>query len=84
MTGNRVCKLRLDNGSKYLSNAFQGFLEVKGIQHDTTTPYCPEQNAITKQNNHTIVEGTDSMLHAINKPLRFWTEAINTSVYICN
>ena len=83
-TGVRISKLRTDNGSEYLSKVFQHFLSNKGIQHDLTAPYCPEQNGVAERDNRTIVESARSMLLHRNMPLESWGEAVNTAVYILN
>ena len=40
----RVKVLRSDNGGEYTSNNFIKFCAEKGIMHEFTSPYCPEQN----------------------------------------
>ncbi|GFR21424.1 integrase catalytic domain-containing protein [Trichonephila clavata] len=47
-------------------------------------PYTPQQNEIAERENRTIVESARSMIYATNLPLKLWTEAVNTSVYVLN
>ena len=82
--GNRIQKLRTDNGSEYLSKKFQDYLSIKGIRHELTVPYCPEQNGVAERDNRTIVESACLMLHHRGMPLEFWAEAVNTAVYTLN
>ena len=67
-TGSRIIKLnilseedvevlRSDNGGKYTSNNFAEFCAEKGISHEFTVPYCPQQNGVAERMNRTIMEG---------------------------
>ena len=83
-TGNYITKLRSNNAKEYLSTRFQTFIRNKGIRHETTAPYAPEQNSIVDRDNHSIVKCARSMLYHKHVPLTFWTEAVNTAAYILN
>lgn len=43
------------------------YLTQKGIEHQTTVPYTPEQNSVEKRGNCTIQE-TKYMLHKAELP----------------
>lgn len=83
-TGHSMTKLRTDNGREFLSKDFQDFIQHKGIRHELTAPYTPEQNSVVERDNRTVVESARSMLHHFSMPLQFWGEAINTAVYVLN
>ena len=83
-TGHSLSKLRSDSGREFLSKDFQDFVQLKGIRHELTAPYTPEQNSVVERDNRTVVESARSMLHHYSMPLPFWGEAINTAVYILN
>ena len=83
-TGKRIKILRTDNGSEYTSKHFEKYLKNRGIQHQKTVPYTPEQNGITECANRTIVERVRTMLHEQHLDPEFWAEAILTSVYLKN
>ena len=57
-----IATLRTDNGGEYLSKQFQNFLRSKGITHETTNPYTPEQNGVAERMNRTLVESAKAML----------------------
>ena len=76
--------LRSDNGGEYTSNNFAKFCGEKGISHEFTVPYCPQQNGVAERMNRTIVEGARSMLFQASLPLEFWAEACSTAVYLHN
>ena len=83
-TGWSMIKLRTDNGREFLSHDFQAYVQHKGIRHELTSPYSPEQNFVIERDNRTVVECARSMLHHRSLPLELWGEAINTAVYILN
>ncbi|UYV61250.1 hypothetical protein LAZ67_1004107 [Cordylochernes scorpioides] len=57
---------------------------AKGIVHELTAPYTPEQNGISERDNRTIVESARCLLHGRKMPLELWAEAVNTAVYLLN
>ena len=80
----RVKVLRSDNGGEYISNNFIKYCAEKGIVHELTSPYSPEQNGVAERLNRTIMESARSMIYHAGLPLEFWAEACNAAVYIHN
>ena len=39
-----------------MSKEFQEFLEEKGILHQKSVPYCPEQNGVAERTGRTFAE----------------------------
>ena len=76
--------LRSDNGEEYTSDKFTKFCADKGILHEFTVPYCPQQNGVAERLNRTIMEGARSMLYQAKLPLDFWAEGCSTVVYLHN
>ena len=76
--------LRSDNGGEYTSDKFTKFCADKGILHEFTVPYCPQQNGVAERLNCTIMEGARSILYQAKLPLDFWAEACTTAVYLHN
>ena len=60
------------------------FCNELGIQHKFSAPKTPQQNGVVERKNRVVQEMARVMLHAKKIPLRFWAEAIHTSVYIIN
>ncbi|CAI7872169.1 unnamed protein product, partial [Closterium sp. NIES-53] len=63
----RQCKttvqaLRTDRGGEFLGHDFTLFLDGKGIIHDLTCPYTPEQNGMAEREMRSIVEAVRTML----------------------
>jgi len=60
----RVKILRSDNSLEYINNEFLSYLESKGIEHEPTAPYTPEQNGRAERNNQAINDSARAMLIA--------------------
>ncbi|KAJ9556427.1 hypothetical protein OSB04_011041 [Centaurea solstitialis] len=71
-----------DNGGEYQGLA--SFLQSMGISHYTTPPHTPEQNGIAERRHRHIVETGLALLHFAGLPLRFWSHAFQTAVYLIN
>lgn len=76
--------LRTDNGREDLSKKFTRYFDAKGIKHQLTTPYTPQQNGIAERANRTIVERARCLLYDADLPKRFWAEASSMAVYLMN
>jgi transposase InsO family protein len=61
-TGRKVQIVRSDNGGEYTSRAFQEFCRSRGIVHQTSLSYSPEQNGFAERLNRTL--GGDSQKNA--------------------
>lgn len=83
-TGLRVQAIRTDNGGEYTAQSFNKFCADKGIVHQFTNPYTPEQNRVSERLNRTLIESARSMLYQAKMPLKFWAESMNTAVYLQN
>ena len=71
--------LRTDNSGEYVSKEFEAYLKSKGIKHQLTTAYTPEQNGVAERMNRTIMESARAMLSHANVPGSFWAEAVATA-----
>ena len=80
----KIKAIRTDNGGEYVSDNFKRFLKQKGIRHEPTIPYTPQQNGIAERLNRTLVESAGAMLIHSGLPKTFWAEAIATASYIRN
>lgn len=83
-TGLHIGTLRSDRGGEYLSNEFAAYLSEKGIHHQLTAGYSPQQNGVAERYNRTICESARAMLVQAELPKRFWAEAMSTAVYVRN
>ena len=59
-------------------------MKSKGIRHELTMPYSPEQNGVSERMNWTLVESAQSMIAHAELPDRYWAEAEATAAYVRN
>ena len=83
-TGDKVKALRSDNGSEYVNRNLNLFLKNKGIVHQVTVPYSPQQNGAAERLNRTLIEKVRCMLYTANLDHKFWAEAASTAAYLIN
>lgn len=56
--------LRTDNGTEYCNERMREYMKLRGITHETTALYTPEQNGRAERDNRTIVESARTMMQA--------------------
>lgn len=76
--------LRSDNGGEFVNSQMKNFCQQKGMIHQTTCPYTPEQNGVAERKNRILLEMTRAMMIESQVPKTFWPEAVATSVYLLN
>jgi len=80
----RADRASIDNDREYINREIGGYMIKREIKLETTAPYTPQQNGKAQRENCTIVKSARTMLQARNLPIKLWTEAVNTAVYILN
>ncbi|MCO5564150.1 hypothetical protein L7F22_017806 [Adiantum nelumboides] len=83
-TGCKVQTLRTDRGGEYMSDAFKDFLGKKGIKHQCTMPYTPQQNGVAERKNRSLMEMARCMLKAKSLPHKLWMEAVACAAHVLN
>ncbi|CAH2105332.1 unnamed protein product [Euphydryas editha] len=84
VTKNKVLYFRSDNGLEFMNNEVRKLFEKRGIIHQTTVPYTPEQNGKAERENRTLIEAARTMLCATDLPKKLWAEAVHTAAYVIN
>jgi transposase InsO family protein len=51
-----IKKIRRDNGTEFKNSQIEGFLEEKGIKHEFSSPYTPQQNGVVERKNRTLLD----------------------------
>ena len=46
--------------------------------------FIPQQNGYIERDNWTVMEMAQSLLHAKDLPLKLWSKAVNTAIYLLN
>lgn len=83
-TGCLLKTFRSDNGKEFVNKELEGLFLRKGIKHETTVPYTPEQNGHAERDMRTLVEAARTMLLSKGLSKELWAEAINTVIYVLN
>ncbi|KAI3762577.1 hypothetical protein L1987_53011 [Smallanthus sonchifolius] len=52
----KVRRIRSDNGTEFKDNLMELFCLKKGIRHEFSTPYTPQQNGVAERKNRTLIE----------------------------
>ncbi|KAI5327801.1 hypothetical protein L3X38_027197 [Prunus dulcis] len=82
-SGFNLKKLRSDRGGD-TSHEFLEYCSDLGMERQLTIAYSPQQNGITERRNRTICEMARSMMTEKKIPVKFWAEAVGTTVYLQN
>src|ERR1700704_5210928 len=83
-TGECANIFRSDGGGEYGSKEFQNYLESKGIHHEKTNTYTPQENGVAERMNRTLVESARVMLNEANLPKKYWGDAILHTAHVVN
>ncbi|MCO5592094.1 hypothetical protein L7F22_046089 [Adiantum nelumboides] len=83
-TGCKVQTLCTDRGGEYMSGAFKDFLGKKGIKHQCTMPYTPQQNGVVERKNRSLMEMARCMLKVKSFPHKLWMEAVACAAHVLN
>lgn len=82
--GHIIRIFRSDNGTEFVNDELGLFFDEKGIYHQCTVPYTPEQNGCAEREMRTIVESARTMIHSKQLDKKFWAEAVSFAVHVLN
>jgi transposase InsO family protein len=71
--------VRSDRGLEYMSGTSQQWFKGKGIQHDTSAPYTPQQNGAAERLNRTLAEKVRPMMLDAGLEECWWGETFVTA-----
>src|ERR1043165_4087469 len=74
--GLKIKRIRSDNGTEFKNAQMDDLCANKGIHHEYSASYTPQQNGVTERKNMTLIETARTMLADSNLPVMFWNEAI--------
>lgn len=77
----RVCS---DNGTEIVNQTLKEFFREKGIKHETSAPYTPQQNGFIERDIRTVEESARTMLNQAKLPRKLWAEAVSSAIYVLN
>jgi transposase InsO family protein len=62
----KVKKIRSDNGSEFKNSKIEDYCDEKGIKHEFSSKYTPEQNGFVERKNRTLIDIARLMLSEYN------------------
>ena len=83
-TGEHTNYFHSDGGGEYGSTALQDYFKSKGIHHEMTNAYTPQENGVSKRMNRTLVEMAHAMLCDAGLPNAYWGDAVLYATHILN
>ncbi|CAI7839117.1 unnamed protein product [Closterium sp. NIES-53] len=83
-SGHKVKVIRTDNGGEFIGADFEAVLKKKGIQHQLTVPYNPQQNGVAERFNRTLQEGARTLLGRAGLSDPFWVTALRHVALVKN
>ncbi|CAI7882481.1 unnamed protein product [Closterium sp. NIES-53] len=83
-SGHKVKVIRTDNGGEFIGADFESVLKKKGIQHQLTVPYNPQQNGVAERFNRTVQEGSRTLLGCAGLLDPFWVTALRQVALVKN
>ena len=67
-----------------MSTEFQAFLASKGIIHQRSCPFTPQQNGVAERKNRHLLDVVRTLLLESSVPSMFWVEALKTATHLIN
>ncbi|CAI7874147.1 unnamed protein product [Closterium sp. NIES-54] len=83
-SGHKAKVIRTGNGGEFIGADFEAMLKKKGIQHQLTVPYNPQQNCVAERFNRTLQEGARTLLGRAGLPDPFWVTALQQVALVKN
>ncbi|CAL8176000.1 unnamed protein product [Prunus armeniaca] len=76
--------LQSDGGGEFTSRLFTDYLASKGIEHQLSCPYTPQQNGLAERKNRHLIKTSITLLTAAHLPSQFWFHAVAHAAYLIN
>ncbi|CAL2255205.1 unnamed protein product [Prunus armeniaca] len=80
----QVKVFRTDNRGEYVNNTLASFFCAKGIIHQTTTSFTPQQNGVSERKNRQLLEVARSLMLDMSFPHHLWGHAVLSTAYLIN
>ncbi|KAI5318257.1 hypothetical protein L3X38_037965 [Prunus dulcis] len=73
-----------DGEGEFVNSSISELCKNRGIHHRFSCPHTPEQNGLAERKLRHISEMAYTLLVSSGVPLKYWVEAMLTSVYLIN
>ena len=80
----RLKTIRSDNGLEFSSTEATCFFQEKGIIHQKSCPYTPQQNGVVERKHKYLLETARALLFQSKIPMRHLGECVLTATYLIN
>ncbi|KAL2249992.1 UNVERIFIED_CONTAM: Copia protein [Sesamum indicum] len=80
----KIKQIKTDNGTEFTNENCQIFFKNKGIIHQKSCAYTPQQNGKVERKHRHLLEVARSLMFQASMLQKFWTEALLTATYIIN
>ena len=78
----KIQSIQTDWGGEY--QALHSFFKRVGITHLVSCPHAHQQNGSAERKHRHIIEMALTLLAHASMPLKFWDEAVSTTVFLIN
>ena len=79
-----IAILRSVNGRDFQNHSLSEFLASKGIVHQNSCTYTPQQNGVAEQKKRHLLEVAHSLMISTSLPSYLWGDAILTATHLIN
>lgn len=79
---NKIKSVQSDGGGEFI--ALKSYFNTHGITHRLSCPHTPQQNGLAERKHRHIIDMALTLLARASLPMKFWDEAILTSIYLIN
>ncbi|GFW22180.1 retrovirus-related Pol polyprotein from transposon TNT 1-94 [Trichonephila clavipes] len=80
----KVKAVRTDFGGEFIASILSDFFVERGIKHEKTNIYMPQQNGASERLNRTVIDGARTVLSESGLDKSFWPEAVLYFVHVWN